>query len=118
MALTDTRVRNEKSDEKPRKLADGGGLYLLVNQTSKYWRWKYRFQGKEKVMALGVYPAVSLALARTRHKEARGILDSGTDPMARKKQPTTQELTFESIARQWWADCIDEASLSRATVNA
>jgi len=47
MALTDTRVRNEKSGEKPRKLADGGGLYLLVNQTGKYWRWKYRFQGKE-----------------------------------------------------------------------
>jgi len=103
MALTDTQVRNEKPSEKPRKLADGGGLYLLLNQTGKYWRWKYRFQGKEKVMALGVYPAVSLAQARARHKEARGILESGTDPMERKKQPAEQALTFEAIARQWWA---------------
>jgi len=45
-----------------------GGLYLLINATGKYWRWKYRFQGKEKVMALGVYPAVSLAQARKQHR--------------------------------------------------
>jgi len=56
VALTELRIRNEKPGEKPRKLADGGGLYLLVNTSGKYWRWKYRFQGKEKVMALGVYP--------------------------------------------------------------
>jgi len=103
MALTDTQIRNEKPGEKPRKLADGGGLYLLLNQTGKYWRWKYRFQGKEKVMALGVYPAVSLAQARKRHQEARAVLEGGADPMAQKKQPAEQALTFEAIARQWWA---------------
>jgi len=103
MALTDTRIRNEKPCEKPRKLADGGGLYLLVNQAGKYWRWKYRHQGKEKVMALGVYPAVSLAQARQRHQEARQVLASGSDPMAQRKQPVAQALTFEDVARQWLA---------------
>jgi len=101
MALTDVRVRTVKAGEKPRKLADGGGLYLLVNRAGKYWRWKYRLRGKEKVMALGVYPAVSLAQARELHKQARTVLDSGGDPMAQKKQADGQ--TFEAIARQWWA---------------
>jgi len=101
--LTDTRIRNEKPGERPRKLADGGGLYLLVNQAGKYWRWKYRYQGKEKVMALGVYPAVSLAQARQRHQEARQMLADGTDPMAQRKQPAVLALTFEDVARQWLA---------------
>jgi len=114
MALTDTQIRNEKPGEKPRKLADGGGLYLLVNQTGKYWRWKYRFQGKEKVMALGVYPAVSLAQARKRHQDARAVLDGGVDPMAQKKQSAEQAITFEAIARQWWAHWSPSCSVRHA----
>jgi len=102
MTLTDTQIRNAKKTGKPRKLADGGGLYLLVNQTGKYWRWKYRYQGKEKVMALGVYPAVSLAQARKRHQEGRAVLESGIDPMAQKAQQPARALTFEDVARQWW----------------
>ncbi|WP_412769838.1 Arm DNA-binding domain-containing protein [Ralstonia pseudosolanacearum] len=70
-ALTHLQVQKEKLSDKPRKLADGGGLYLLVNQAGKHWRWKYCFEGNEKVMALGVYPDVSLAEAREAHQAAR-----------------------------------------------
>jgi len=78
-------------------------LYLLVNQAGKYRRWKYRFQGREKVMALGVYPAVSLAQARKRHQEARAVLEAGVDPQEQKHQPVARVLTFEDVARRWWA---------------
>lgn len=102
MSLTDTAVRQAKPAEKPRKLADGGGLYLLVSPAGKYWRWKYRFQGKEKLMALGVYPDVTLAKARERHQAGRRLLADGIDPMAQRDAPTeTQSLTFEQAARQW-----------------
>ncbi|OVZ62533.1 integrase [Pigmentiphaga sp. NML030171] len=105
MPLTDTAVRQAKPQDKPRKMADGGGLYLLVNQVGKYWRWKYRYQGKEKVLALGVYPDVSLAQARERHQEGRKILASGADPVAARKQQASapEALTFEQAAREWWA---------------
>lgn len=104
MPLTDLQVRKEKPSDKPRKLADGGGLYLLVNQAGKYWRWKYRFEGKEKVMALGVYPDVSLAEAREAHQTARKLLASGADPMAERKQQAfaPSGTTFMQVARQWW----------------
>jgi len=101
--LTNTEVRTAKPGEKPRKLADGGGLYLLVNQAGKYWRWKYRYQGKEKVMALGRYPDVTLAQARDRHQQARAVLAGGVDPMEQVRQPAAKVLTFEDVARQWWA---------------
>ncbi|MPT37789.1 MAG: DUF4102 domain-containing protein [Achromobacter sp.] len=105
MPLTDTAVRQAKPAEKPRKLSDSGGLYLLVNKAGRYWRWKYRHGGKEKVMALGVYPEVSLAQARERHQEGRKLLASGIDPMAdRKRQASAPATTtFEQAARQWWA---------------
>ncbi|AXW09980.1 integrase [Ralstonia solanacearum] len=104
MPLTDLQVRKEKPSDKPRKLADGGGLYLLVNQAGKYWRWKYRFDSKEKVMALGVYPDVSLAEAREAHQAARKLLASGADPMAERKQQALAPVgtTFMQVARQWW----------------
>ena len=67
MPLTDTTVRNAKPESKPRKLADEKGLFLLIHSNgSKYWRFKYRFAGKEKLLALGIYPDVSLAQARQR----------------------------------------------------
>ncbi|WP_081451596.1 tyrosine-type recombinase/integrase [Achromobacter piechaudii] len=104
MPLTDTAVRQAKPTEKPRKLSDSGGLYLLVNKAGRYWRWKYRHGGKEKVMALGVYPDVSLAQARERHQEGRKLLASGVDPMADRKQQASAPAatTFEQAARQWW----------------
>ncbi|MDK1380981.1 Arm DNA-binding domain-containing protein [Ralstonia nicotianae] len=102
-ALTHLQVQKEKLSDKPRKLADGGGLYLLVNQAGKHWRWKYRFEGKEKVMALGVYPDVSLAEAREAHQAARKLLASGTDPMAERKQQTLAPAgaAFMQVACQW-----------------
>ena len=71
MALTDTAVRNAKPAEKPYKLTHGKGLYLLVNAIGKYWRLDYRFAGKRKTLALGVYPDVTLAKARERRDDAR-----------------------------------------------
>lgn len=103
MPLTDLQIRKEKPTDKPRKLSDGGGLYLLVNQAGKYWRWKYRVQGKEKVMALGVYPEVSLAEAREAHMAARKLLATGVDPVADRRQQANQvKTTFQDIAEQWW----------------
>jgi len=102
MALSDVTIRQAKPSDKPYKLSDGAGLYLLVNSSGKYWRWKYRFDGKEKTMALGVYPAVSLAQARKRHQEARATLGDGVDPMEQKKAATAPVLTFEDVSRQWW----------------
>ena len=72
MPLNVPQIKNAKPAVKPYKLADGGGLYLLINSNgSKYWRLKYRYGGKEKVLALGVYPDVSLAEARDKRQEAK-----------------------------------------------
>lgn len=102
--LTDLQIRKEKLSDKPRKLADGGGLYLLVNQVGKYWRWKYLFDGKEKTMALGVYPEVTLAEAREAHQAGRKVLASGVDPMAERKQQALAPAgtTFSEVAKRWW----------------
>src|SRR5687768_11097048 len=108
MALTDTAVRNAKPGEKPYKLTHGKGLYLLVNATGKYWRLDYRFAGKRKTLALGVYPDVNLATARERRDAARKLLANETDPsvvMAVNKRARLQaiENTFEAVAREWYA---------------
>lgn len=78
MALTDIKVKTAKPKDKPYKLADGGGMYLLINTNgSKYWRMKYRFAGKEKMLSIGVYPDVTLADAREKRSEARKLLAAG-----------------------------------------
>lgn len=78
MALTDVKVKTAKPKEKPYKPADGGGMYLLINANgSKYWRMKYRFASKEKMLSIGVYPDVTLADAREKRSEARKILAAG-----------------------------------------
>ena len=71
MRLTNVVVRNAKPQKKPYKLVDGRGLYLLVNKAGKYFRWDYRFSGKRKTFALGVYPEISLKEAREKHRFAR-----------------------------------------------
>ena len=107
MALTDTEIRRSKPADRPYKLSDGGGLHLLVTPTGgKLWRWKYRFDGAEKLMALGRYPEVVLADARERRDAARKRLANGIDPMAERKAKKTAVLvatehTFEKIAEQW-----------------
>ncbi len=73
--LAAVTVRQSKSRDKPYKLSDGGGMYLLINPNgSRYWRWKYRINQKEKVLALGVYPNVSMTDAREKVQEAKNIL--------------------------------------------
>ncbi len=83
MPLTDVKVRTAKPLYEPYKLADGGGLYLLVNPNgSRYWRMKYRVLGREKLLSIGVYPDVPLAMARQKRDEARRSLAAGDDPGA------------------------------------
>jgi len=86
--LTDIQINKERPKEKDSKLADGGGLYLLVTTAgSKLWRFKYRFADKEKLLALGSYPEISLSEARKQREEARRLLANGTDPGKPKKRP-------------------------------
>ncbi|MGA3334099.1 MAG: integrase arm-type DNA-binding domain-containing protein [Terracidiphilus sp.] len=107
MALTDTEIRRSKPAERPYKLSDGGGLHLLITQVGgKLWRLKYRFDGAEKLMALGRYPEVSLADAHERRDAARKRLANGIDPMAERMAEKSAvkvatEHTFEKIAELW-----------------
>ncbi|MGR3908881.1 tyrosine-type recombinase/integrase [Burkholderia sp. SR8] len=107
MPLTDVAVRAAKPLEKSYKLADGQGMYLEVMPNgSKYWRLKYRIDGKEKRMALGVYPAVTLLAARKARDEIKDQLRAGLDPSHEKKRVKAQRIlgrvnSFEPIAREW-----------------
>lgn len=107
MKLTDTKLRHIRSDGKRHKLADGRGLYLLITPSGgRYWRWKYRYEGREKLMALGVYPEVSLAAARNLHRDARLVLANGTDPVAARQkshEKVSSFVTFEQAAKLWFA---------------
>jgi integrase len=108
MPLTDTAVKAAKPGTAPMKLSDGKGMYLLVTEKgSKLWRWKYRVDGKEKVMPLGIYPDVALAQAREGMSEARKLLASGVDPMVKRKadkvaRQLSSENSFAAVARLWW----------------
>ena len=87
MALTDTAIRNAKAKEKPYKVADSQGLYLLVNpRGSKLWRVKYRINGAERKLALGAYPEITLAEARTARDAAHRQLAHAVDPNVAKRQ--------------------------------
>lgn len=106
MPLTDTQLRQLKPKEKPSKIADGGGLLIHVTPNgSKLWRLRYRFDGVEKLMALGAYPDVSLARAREKRQDAKALLADGIDPMAKVKEERAEaaalsEHTFEKIAAE------------------
>jgi integrase len=109
MPLTDTACKNAKCGEgRPyQRFADSGGLYLEVTATgSKLWRWKYRFNGKEKRLAVGIYPGVTLAVARRARDDARLVLKAGHDPaQAKADAKLTARVhlgnSFESVARAW-----------------
>lgn len=107
MSLTDVSVRNAKPREKAYKLSDGDGMFLFVPaRGKKCWRMKYRFAGKEKLLAFGVYPDVSLADARERRAQARKLIAAGQDPSEVKKEAKRQLAiqtanSFESVAREW-----------------
>ena len=107
MKLTEIKCKNAKPLEKPKKLSDGAGMYLEVMPNgSKYWRMKYRHLGKEKRLAFGVYPEVSLKEAREKRDKARKLIADNKDPSYIKKQRKSQAIseannTFEKIAREW-----------------
>jgi len=125
-SLSDAKARNAKPKPKPYKIADGQGLFLLVRPNgSKYWRLRYFFAGKEKVLALGVYPQVTLADARERCLQARKMLAAGSDPGKQKQEVKRLNTlksanTFEVVAREWfekrrheWAPSTANATLIR-----
>ncbi|MGP8475048.1 tyrosine-type recombinase/integrase [Burkholderia sp. PR2] len=107
MPLTDTAIRNAKPSDKPARLFDGGGLYLEIAPSGgKWWRLKYRFAGKEKRISLGVYPDVSLAIARKRRDDAREKLAAGIDPSEAKRADKravrlAATNSFEAVALGW-----------------
>lgn len=108
MKLNDKTCKNLKPKDKPYKKADGWGLYIDVKPTgSKLWRFKYRFNGKEKLLSFGSYPIVPLADARDRRDTARKLLANNIDPSTHKKEEKRKQIlsnenTFEAIAREWW----------------
>lgn len=107
MRLTNLKCQNAKPKDKIYKLFDGRGLFLEVRPNgAKYWRMKYRFLGKEKLLALGVYPEISLSDARESCLEARKKLDQNVDPSTSKKEAKriakkNSEHSFEKLAREW-----------------
>ncbi|KFD23940.1 tyrosine-type recombinase/integrase [Yokenella regensburgei] len=107
MKLTARQISTVKPQEKPYKLSDGGGLYLLVNPNgSRYWRLKYRYAGKEKLLSIGVFPDVTLAEARDKRNEAKRLLAAGDDPSVVKqaeKEARTLAVnnSFELLALEW-----------------
>lgn len=108
MALTDIKVRSAKPQEKEYTLVDGDGMFLLIHPNgSKYWRFRFRFGGKQHLMAFGVYPETSLADARHKREEARRLVAAGVDPRehkrAVKEEQVKETITFESVAREWHA---------------
>ncbi len=126
--LTDARIRTAKAGAAPIKIADGGGLHLLVQPTgSKLWRQSYRFGKKQRTAALGAYPAVSLAEARTKREDVKRALREGRDPAAvratEKAEKAAEEqatlMTFSVVAKEWWdTKVIAEGRISATTQNA
>lgn len=109
MSLTALAASKARPRDKPYKLTDSHGLYLLVaTQGGRYWRYNYRFGGKARTIALGVYPQVTLAQARSRRDEAKAVLAQGGDPTARRKEVFAQARfdaasSFRSVAEEWIA---------------
>jgi len=109
MALTDTKLKNAKAGSKTTRLYDEKGLYLEISpRGGKWWRFKYRFNGKEKRLSLGVYPDVGLRKARDKRDDARRLVADGIDPAAHRKamksaQAESAANSFENVAREWYA---------------
>lgn len=120
MPLTDAAIRKAKPQSKPLRLFDEKGMYLELSPSGgKLWRWKYRYLGKEKRLALGTYPDVSLAEARDRCHEARSLLANGADPgEARKVQKAAKILhvanSFEAVACEWFAKHMTDKAQTHA----
>lgn len=119
--LTDKAIRAATSDgQKRRKLADGGGLTLVVKPTSKVWWLRYRVGGKEKTLSLGGYPEVSLKMARAARDEARALLDQGMNPVTHRKVENSKRQaaagnTFKSVSEDWLK--LQENQFSTSTID-
>ena len=114
--LTDTKIKSLTFKGKSKKYSDGGGLHLLVNTSGKYWRYSYRFGKKQKTLAIGVYPTISLKEARKSHQNAKDFLEQGIDPCRTKKTKKTLSenvISFEMILKEWQA--LNEKRWSLAT---
>ncbi len=107
MALTNTKVLNSKSQDKPYKLYDEKGLFLLVHPNgSKYWRVKYRFSGKEKLYSIGLYPQFSLKEARNQRDDIKKQIANDVDPsQAKQLKKTLSKVagnnSFEAVSKSW-----------------
>ena len=119
MPLTDTFIKTIKPSGKPAgdKHSDAGGLYLHVKAAGKYWRLAYRLHGKQKTLALGVYPEVTLAQARKARDAAKAELAQGVDPSTAKREAKAAkaaeaENTFEAVARNW----LEKTAANRAAI--
>lgn len=118
MPLTDTTIRNAKPADKPYKLYDGGGLFVEITPSGgKLWRLKYRYAGKEKLQALGKYPAVSLSEARNRREEGKTLLADNVDPgevkrIEKQRREVQAADTFEAVARDWFDRHLSKKAVS------
>ena len=113
MALTLFAVQNAGPKEKPYTLSDGDGLHLFVRPNgSKWWRFRYQFGGKEKMLSLGTYPEVSLATARTKRNEARSLVADGIDPSQKRR---TDKLVAETAARNTFRAVSEDCALPFAS---
>lgn len=122
MALSDIAVRKAAPRERPYKLADGGGLHVLIQPNgNKYWRFKYRHAGKEKLLSFGRYPITTLADARSHRDEAKKLLLSGTDPSVQRKLnkiavATAAQNTFGAVASEYLAN-LEANGAAESTIN-
>lgn len=114
--ITDVALRRIKPAQKPYKVFDSGGLFLIVNPNgSRWWRLRYQLDGKERGLSLGTYPEVSLKEARDKRNRARGLLAEGRDPSTeRKAEKLASRISFELVAREWFHQ--QQTHLSPATM--
>ncbi len=107
MRLTNLTIKQMQYTGKDKKVFDGRGLYLHITKSGKYWRYKYNYANKEKKLSIGVYPEVTLKMAREAHEEARALLRKGICPCAEKQRAKMEirkkfKNTFEEIAKEWY----------------
>ena len=114
-ALTDRKILNAKSKDKQYKIFDGKGLFVLIHPNgSKYFRWEYKYEGKRKTLALGIYPETTLRHARDERLKARKLVHEGSDPVKVRRMLKSEkklelkaergldQLSFENVAMEWW----------------
>ena len=116
MPLTDIKIRNAKQRDRDYKLYDGSGLYVLVHKNgSHYWRLKYKYADKEKILALGVYPDIRLNEARERAQDARELVKQGIDPTTHRRETKARNIalsleTFQVVRRMVIKECHEMVS--------